>query len=89
MNRIYDAQPSNIRPFMDRTKRLITEFDLPNVDIQQCFAIPTLEYASFPLSTLLLRSVIVQRIFTYPRSQYSGPTTQIVRNGQITMHVES
>ncbi|GFW69743.1 RNase H domain-containing protein [Trichonephila clavipes] len=35
MKRLYDARPSNIRPFMDRMKRLITELDLPIVNIQQ------------------------------------------------------
>ncbi|GFX56018.1 RNase H domain-containing protein [Trichonephila clavipes] len=34
MKRLYDARPSNIRPFMDRMKRLITELDLPIVEIQ-------------------------------------------------------
>ncbi|GFY35368.1 RNase H domain-containing protein [Trichonephila clavipes] len=32
--RLYDARPSNIRPFMDRMKLLVAELDLPNVNIQ-------------------------------------------------------
>ncbi|GFW07155.1 RNase H domain-containing protein [Trichonephila clavipes] len=35
MKRLYDARPSNIRPFMDRMKLHISELDLPNVRIQQ------------------------------------------------------
>ncbi|GFY11576.1 RNase H domain-containing protein [Trichonephila clavipes] len=35
MKRLYDARPSNIRPFMDRMKLLVSELDLPNVNIQQ------------------------------------------------------
>ncbi|GFX91014.1 putative RNA-directed DNA polymerase from transposon X-element [Trichonephila clavipes] len=35
MKRLYDARPSNIRPFMERMKRLTTELDLPIVNIQQ------------------------------------------------------
>ncbi|GFX60249.1 putative RNA-directed DNA polymerase from transposon X-element [Trichonephila clavipes] len=35
MKRLYDARPSNIRPFMDRMKLHISELDLPNVHIQQ------------------------------------------------------
>ncbi|GFW55897.1 probable RNA-directed DNA polymerase from transposon X-element [Trichonephila clavipes] len=31
MKRLYDARPSNIRPFMDRMKLHISELDLPNV----------------------------------------------------------
>ncbi|GFV24356.1 uncharacterized protein TNCV_198981 [Trichonephila clavipes] len=51
MKRLYDARPSNIRPFMDRMKLHISELDLPNVHIQQrnLFNIPTLEYATVPL----------------------------------------
>ncbi|GFT13446.1 RNase H domain-containing protein [Trichonephila clavipes] len=30
MKRLYDARPSNIRPFMDRMKLHISELDLPN-----------------------------------------------------------
>ncbi|GFX55950.1 putative RNA-directed DNA polymerase from transposon X-element [Trichonephila clavipes] len=35
MKRLYDARPSNIRPFMDRMKLHFSELDLPNVHIQQ------------------------------------------------------
>ncbi|GFU71549.1 RNase H domain-containing protein [Trichonephila clavipes] len=59
MKRLYDARPSNIRPFMDRMKLHISELDLPNVRIQQrnlfLFQVP----------------VVFQRVFAYHRSQYS------------------
>ncbi|GFV45513.1 RNase H domain-containing protein [Trichonephila clavipes] len=35
MKRIYDARSRNIRPFMERTKFLLSELDLPDVDIHQ------------------------------------------------------
>ncbi|GFU06794.1 RNase H domain-containing protein [Trichonephila clavipes] len=35
MKRTYDARPHNIRPFIERTKLLLSEFDLPDVDIHQ------------------------------------------------------
>ncbi|GFX73314.1 RNase H domain-containing protein [Trichonephila clavipes] len=35
MKRLYDARPSNTRPFMDRMKLLVSELDLPNVNILQ------------------------------------------------------
>ncbi|GFV02320.1 RNase H domain-containing protein [Trichonephila clavipes] len=35
MKRIYDARPHNIRPFMERTKLLLSEIDLLDVDIHQ------------------------------------------------------
>ncbi|GFV45256.1 RNase H domain-containing protein [Trichonephila clavipes] len=35
MKRLYDARPSNTRPFMDRMKLLVSELDLPNMNIQQ------------------------------------------------------
>ncbi|GFU38137.1 RNase H domain-containing protein [Trichonephila clavipes] len=81
MKRLYDARPSNIRPFMDRMKLHISELDLPNVRIQQKepFPIPTLEYATVPLyqpffatySKSTVAPVVFQRVFAYHRSQYS------------------
>ncbi|GFX07288.1 putative RNA-directed DNA polymerase from transposon X-element [Trichonephila clavipes] len=81
MKRLYDAQPSNTQPFMDRVKLLITEFDLPNVDIQQRNPLlfqpwntPQFRYinpfANYSKSTVT--PVIFQRVFAFHRSQYSG-----------------
>ncbi|GFV11228.1 RNase H domain-containing protein [Trichonephila clavipes] len=80
MKRLYDARPSNIRPFMDRMKLHISELDLPNVRIQQrnYFPIPTLNtprfhyinpFATYSKSTVA--PVVFQRVFAYHRSQYS------------------
>ncbi|GFV99622.1 putative RNA-directed DNA polymerase from transposon X-element [Trichonephila clavipes] len=76
MKRLYDARPSNIRPFMDRMKLLVSELDLPNVNIQQrnLFLFqPWFHYinpfASYSKSTVV--PVVFQRIFAYHRSQYS------------------
>ncbi|GFU36741.1 putative RNA-directed DNA polymerase from transposon X-element [Trichonephila clavipes] len=79
MKRLYDARPSNIRPFMDRMKLHISELDLPNVRIQQRnFPIPTgIRHGSI-ISTLFatyskstVAPVVIQRVFAYHRSQYS------------------
>ncbi|GFV81166.1 RNase H domain-containing protein [Trichonephila clavipes] len=81
MKRLYDARPSNIRPFMDRMKRLITELDLPIGNIQQRNLLlfqpwntPWFHYinpfANYSKSTVT--PVIFQRVFAYHRSQYSG-----------------
>ncbi|GFV92390.1 integrase catalytic domain-containing protein [Trichonephila clavipes] len=80
MKRLYDARPSNIRPFMDRMKLLVSELDLPNVNIQQRNLLlfqpwntPRFHYinsfASYSKS--IVTPVIFQRVFTYHRSQYS------------------
>ncbi|GFT31879.1 RNase H domain-containing protein [Trichonephila clavipes] len=80
MKRLYDARPSNIRPFMDRMKLHISELDLPNVRIQQInlflFNLG-IRHGSF-ISTLLpltvnplLAPVVFQLVFTYHRGQYS------------------
>ncbi|GFV94243.1 probable RNA-directed DNA polymerase from transposon X-element [Trichonephila clavipes] len=80
MKRLYDARPSNIRPFMDRMKLHISELDLPNVHIQQRnlflfqpWNTPRFHYinpfATYSKSTVA--PVVFQRAFTYHRSQYS------------------
>ncbi|GFX25514.1 probable RNA-directed DNA polymerase from transposon X-element [Trichonephila clavipes] len=80
MKRLYDARPSNIRPFMDRMKLHISELDLPNVHIQQRNLLlfqpwntPRLTYinpfATYSKSTVA--PVVFQRVFAYHRSQYS------------------
>ncbi|GFS55713.1 RNase H domain-containing protein [Trichonephila clavipes] len=80
MKRLYDARPSNIRPFMDRMKLHISELDLPNVHIQQRnlflfqpWNTPWFHYinpfATYSKSTVV--PVVFQRIFAYHRSQYS------------------
>ncbi|GFW67636.1 RNase H domain-containing protein [Trichonephila clavipes] len=80
MKRLYDARPSNIRPFMDRMKLHISELDLPNVHIQQRnlflfqpWNTPRFHYinpfATYSKSTVA--PVIFQRVFAYHRSQYS------------------
>ncbi|GFW97233.1 RNase H domain-containing protein [Trichonephila clavipes] len=80
MKRLYDARPSNIRPFMDRMKLLVSELDLPNVNIQQRnlllfqhWSTPRFHYinpfASYSKSTVA--PVVFQRVFAYHRSQYS------------------
>ncbi|GFW35784.1 hypothetical protein TNCV_727191 [Trichonephila clavipes] len=53
--RLYDARPSNIRPFMDRMKLHISELDLPNVRIQQSgtFSYSNLEYANLSIISTL------------------------------------
>ncbi|GFW95638.1 RNase H domain-containing protein [Trichonephila clavipes] len=79
MKRLYDARPSNIRPFMDRMKLHISELDLPNVNIHQRNLLifqpwntPRFHYinpfASYSKSTV--RPVVFQRVFAYHRSQY-------------------
>ncbi|GFX80419.1 RNA-directed DNA polymerase from mobile element jockey [Trichonephila clavipes] len=80
MKRLYDARPSNIRPFMDRMKLHISELDLPNVRIQQRnlflfqpWNTPRFHYinpfATYSKSTVA--PVVFQRVFAYHRSQYS------------------
>ncbi|GFW62641.1 RNase H domain-containing protein [Trichonephila clavipes] len=80
MKRLYDARPSNIRPFMDRMKLHISELDLPNVRIQQRnlflfqpWNTPRFHYinpfATYSKSTVA--PVVFQRVFAYHRSRYS------------------
>ncbi|GFY31911.1 RNase H domain-containing protein [Trichonephila clavipes] len=77
MKRLYDARPSNIRPFMDRMKLHISELDLPNVRIQQRnlflfqpWNTPRFHYinpfATYSKSTVA--PVVFQRVFAYHRS---------------------
>ncbi|GFT04532.1 RNase H domain-containing protein [Trichonephila clavipes] len=84
MKRLYDARPSNIRPFMDRMKLHISELDLPNVRIQQRnlflfqpWNTPRFLYinpfATYSKSTVA--PVVFQRVFAYHRSQYSRYST--------------
>ncbi|GFU28328.1 probable RNA-directed DNA polymerase from transposon X-element [Trichonephila clavipes] len=50
MKRLYDARPSNIRPFMDRMKLHISELDLPNVPpvvFQRVFAYHRSQYSHY------------------------------------------
>ncbi|GFU38113.1 probable RNA-directed DNA polymerase from transposon X-element [Trichonephila clavipes] len=47
MKRLYDARPSNIRPFMDRMKLHISELDLPNVLFQRVFAYHRSQYSRY------------------------------------------
>ncbi|GFW52419.1 putative RNA-directed DNA polymerase from transposon X-element [Trichonephila clavipes] len=80
MKRLYDARPSNIRPFMDRMKLHISELDLPNVRIQQRnlflfqpWNTPRFHYIN-PFATYSKSTVaplVFQRVFAYHRSQYS------------------
>ncbi|GFX78313.1 putative RNA-directed DNA polymerase from transposon BS [Trichonephila clavipes] len=79
MRRIYNARSYNIRPFMERTKLLLTELDLP-VDIHQrnflqfqpwntpCFRYIN-PYATYSKSAIA--PVAFQRIFACHRSRYS------------------
>ncbi|GFT50992.1 RNase H domain-containing protein [Trichonephila clavipes] len=89
MKRLYDARPSNIRPFMDRMKLLVSELDLPNVNIQQRNLLlfqpwntPWLHYinlfAKYSKSTVA--PVVFQHVFASHRSQYSSYST-IYTNG--------
>ncbi|GFV21099.1 RNase H domain-containing protein [Trichonephila clavipes] len=80
MKRLYDARPSNIRPFMDRMKLHISELDLPNVRIQQRnlflfqpWNTPRFLYINpfAPYSKSTVAPVVFQRVFAYHRSQYS------------------
>ncbi|GFY11314.1 RNase H domain-containing protein [Trichonephila clavipes] len=84
MKRLYDARPSNIRPFMDRMKLHISELGLPNVHIQQRnlflfqpWSTPQFHYinpfATYSKSTVA--PVVFQRVFAYHRSQYSSYST--------------
>ncbi|GFW07141.1 RNase H domain-containing protein [Trichonephila clavipes] len=99
MKRLYDARPSNIRPFMDRMKHLVSELDLPNVNNQQRNLLifqhwntPRFHYIN-PFATyskFTVAPVVFQRVFAYHRSQYSrySASTLMVRNVQITLAVE-
>ncbi|GFT76744.1 probable RNA-directed DNA polymerase from transposon X-element, partial [Trichonephila clavipes] len=80
MKRLYDARPSNIRPFMDRMKLHLSELDLPNVRIQQRnlflfqpWNTPRFLYINpfAPYSKSTVAPVVFQRVFAYHRSQYS------------------
>ncbi|GFT94173.1 RNase H domain-containing protein [Trichonephila clavipes] len=84
MKRLYDARPSNIRPFMDRMKLHISELDLPNVHIQQrnLFLFQPWNTPRFPYinpfatySKSTVAPVVFQRVFAYHRSQYSRYST--------------
>ncbi|GFU96975.1 RNase H domain-containing protein [Trichonephila clavipes] len=79
MKRLYDTRPSNIRPFIDRMRLLVSELDLPNVNIQQRNVLQfqpwnTLRFhyinpfASYSKSSVA--PVVIQRVFIYHRSQY-------------------
>ncbi|GFX44780.1 RNase H domain-containing protein [Trichonephila clavipes] len=81
MKRLYDAQSSNIRPFMDRMKILVSELDLPNVNIQQRnflrfqpWNTPHFPYinpfANYSKTTVT--PIIFQRIFSCHCSRYNG-----------------
>ncbi|GFU07093.1 RNase H domain-containing protein [Trichonephila clavipes] len=84
MKRLYDARPSNIRPFMDRMKLLVSELDLPNMNIQQrnlflfqTWNTPRFHYmnpfANYSKSTVA--PVVFQRVFASHRGQYSSYST--------------
>ncbi|GFX98438.1 putative RNA-directed DNA polymerase from transposon X-element [Trichonephila clavipes] len=84
MKRLYDARPSNIQPFMNRMKLLVSELDLPNVNIQQRnlflfqpWNTPRFHYinhfANYSKSTVA--PVVFQRVFTSHRGQYSSYST--------------
>ncbi|GFY21428.1 RNA-directed DNA polymerase from mobile element jockey [Trichonephila clavipes] len=84
MKRLYDARPSNIRPFMDRMKLHISELGLPNVHIEQRnlflfqpWNTPRFHYinpfATYSKSTVA--PVVFQRVFAYHLSQYSRYST--------------
>ncbi|GFU00309.1 RNase H domain-containing protein [Trichonephila clavipes] len=84
MKRLFDARPSNIRPFMDRMKFLVSELDLPNVNIQQrnLFLFQPWNttrfhyinpFANYSKSTVA--PVVFQRVFASHRSQYSSYST--------------
>ncbi|GFX83313.1 RNase H domain-containing protein [Trichonephila clavipes] len=94
MKRLYDA-----RPFMDRMKLLVSDFDLPNVNIQQRnlflfqpWNTPRFHYinpfANYSKSTVA--PVVFQRVFASHRGQYRviRPSTLMVRNVQITLAME-
>ncbi|GFV06694.1 RNase H domain-containing protein [Trichonephila clavipes] len=79
MKRPFDSRPSNIRPFIDRMKLLVSELDLPNVDIQQRNVLqfqpwntPHFNYinpfASYSKTTVT--PIVFQCIFAYHRCQY-------------------
>ncbi|GFW43627.1 putative RNA-directed DNA polymerase from transposon BS [Trichonephila clavipes] len=80
MRRIYDARSHNIRPFIERTKLLLSELDLPDLDIHQrnflqfqpwntpCFRYIN-PYATYSKSAIA--PVAFLRIFAYHRSRYS------------------
>ncbi|GFV72322.1 pggt1b [Trichonephila clavipes] len=81
MKRLFDARPSNIRPFKDRMKRLITELELPIVNIQQMnfllfppWNTPRFHYINHFViySKSPVTPIIFQRVFAYHSSQYSG-----------------
>ncbi|GFV81156.1 RNase H domain-containing protein [Trichonephila clavipes] len=90
MKRLYDARQHNIQPFMDRMKRLITELDLPNLEIQQRNLLPFQPWKTprFPYinpfanySKLTVAPVVFQRVFAYHRSQYSSEFSVIYTDG--------
>ncbi|GFU61295.1 putative RNA-directed DNA polymerase from transposon X-element [Trichonephila clavipes] len=79
MKRLYDARPSIIRPIMDRMMLLVSELNLPNVNIQQRNVLqfqplntPRFQYinpfASY--SKYTMTPVVFQRVFAYHHSQY-------------------
>ncbi|GFU28303.1 hypothetical protein TNCV_99751 [Trichonephila clavipes] len=103
MKRLYDARPSNIRPFMDKGDEAshFLNSDLPNVCVssKELFPIPTFEYATVPfISTLAITYSKIHcsacRLSTRsPTTAVSivviRPSTLMVRNVQITLAVES
>ncbi|GFT81039.1 RNase H domain-containing protein [Trichonephila clavipes] len=80
MKRIYDARSHNIRQFMERTKLLLSELDIPDVDIHQRNILhfqpwntSRFHYIN-PFATYsksAIAPVAFQRIFAYHRSRYS------------------
>ncbi|GFU61600.1 pggt1b [Trichonephila clavipes] len=77
---LYDVQPSNIQPFMNRLKRHITELDQPNAEIQQMnlLLFHPCNTSLFPYinpfanySKPTVAPVVFQRVFEYHSSQYS------------------
>ncbi|GFU02338.1 pggt1b [Trichonephila clavipes] len=84
MKRLYDARPSNIRPFRDRMTLLVSELDLHYVNMQQRniflfqpWNTPRFHYinpfANYSKSTVA--PVVFQRVFASHRSQYSSFST--------------
>ncbi|GFU89518.1 RNase H domain-containing protein [Trichonephila clavipes] len=79
MKRIYDTRLHNIRPFMERTKLLLSELDLPDVDIHQRNILQFQPWNTQrfhynkPFTTYsksAVAPVAFQRIFAYHRSRY-------------------
>ncbi|GFT47178.1 RNase H domain-containing protein [Trichonephila clavipes] len=96
MKRIYDAPSHNIRPFMERTKLLLSELDLPDVDIHQRNILqfqpwntPRFHYIN-PFATYsksAIAPVAYQPIFAYHRSRYSDHSPIYTDGSNRTDHV--